>query len=253
MDFVILNEMACEVVEIPGDGNCLFAAISHQIFGHDVNSIMHKAMTMTMREMVTKFIWAHRWDVGLQAQIVHRVNEDYPQLLATTTEQTMTNFTKLISRNGTWGGSETMWAIHRMFNVNIRIYRESGDETVIESANNGSNGEIRVVYRGQAEEWNHYDSFVRMDKMTPSQPAAIVERADSNITPVRIHGGECHIDRIRPDGNCLFASITHQLFRCAIDDMNHVRYTQRLRCRTVKFIRRNLNAIDIHKWLVSIR
>lgn len=42
MDFVMLDKATCEVHEIPGDGNYLFGAITHQLCRYDMHSITYK-------------------------------------------------------------------------------------------------------------------------------------------------------------------------------------------------------------------
>lgn len=74
-------------------------------------------------------MWDNRNDADLQAQVIHRLTDEYPNLIGSKIDQSLTNFITLLSQNGTWGGSETIWSIHRIFDVNITILGENGIET----------------------------------------------------------------------------------------------------------------------------
>lgn len=62
----MLKGEACEIHSVRGDGNCLFAAAAHQLFGFEMGSTMHEAMVTTLSEMVVEFIRDHKSNLELQ-------------------------------------------------------------------------------------------------------------------------------------------------------------------------------------------
>lgn len=248
----MLNDTACEVVKIPGDGNCLFGAITHQLFQYEPHTIMYKAMVATLREMAVQFVWNNSFEPDIIAQVISRTNDEFPELTGRNMEQTMVNFARHLSRDGTWGGSESLCALNQLFHMKINIVRENGLTTTIEHENVVNEHVITIVYRGPTNGWNHYDSFQRTDKLSDQQQSQ--QRNDSttqrsDMERVNIHGGQCMVYKTKPDGNCLIAALVHQLFQCEIGDVNHDQYTTRMRIRVVQHIRNRLNERQIQHLL----
>lgn len=51
---------------------------------------------------------------------------------------------------------------------------------------------------------------------------------------------------IQPDGDCLYASITHQLFQIEINSMRHKQLTAELKKKVLEHIKNNISAFELH-------
>lgn len=122
--------------------------------------------------------------------------------------------------------------------------RKNGHTTTIEDENLEATRTIRLVYCGPVNEWNHYVSFCRFDKLytlTLGDTPNPNEEPNSTATPVAIHGGRCYVIEARQDGNCLFSAFAHQMFCCTMNGPIHKRYAVRLRGRVMNYIRERIN------------
>lgn len=165
-DFVMLENEACEVTKIPGDGNCLFGAISHQLYGYRIGSTMHTSMTRTLREMVVEYMQHHCDNVELQMLANTRIETEFPGLEGTTDSESVINLSHAVAQNDTWGDSESFFALCRIFPIKIILRRENGHSATVEDETGCPVRTIYLVYRGPTEDWNHYDSFYRYDTLT---------------------------------------------------------------------------------------
>lgn len=79
MEIVDSAQGQLRVIVIPGDGNCLFSALSSQLFKLDVRSIQHKEKVQGLRKEVSNFIYTHAWEERYRNCIVCRIAEEMPQ------------------------------------------------------------------------------------------------------------------------------------------------------------------------------
>lgn len=165
MDCLMLQSEACEVYKIRGDGNCMFAAAAHQLFGYEIGSVMHTATTQAIREMVVEYIRKNAKDDELQMMIAMRVSEECSWMEGTSMEETVLNYSYVLAQDREWGADESLFAISRMFHANITVYRERGHTTIVEEEDVPPERAIHIVYRGEQGNWDHYDSFYRFDKL----------------------------------------------------------------------------------------
>lgn len=234
-NIIILDKQACSVHKMAEDGNCLFAALAHQIFDLETDSTWLQTMTRTLREMVVTYIGDHANDAAIQFAVQMHIQDEYTSLVNRDTTISTRNFLRLLSQNGCWGGPETLLAIAREFECNILIYRENSVSTMIEGSLNPNNRILRLVYSGPNDAPNHYDSFDRLDVL--SSPNAI-----SRVNTIRTHElvtiyeGKCSVVNVHQDGNCMFASFAHQLFQRDIASREHNQLTACLRRLAVQHI-----------------
>ncbi|KAJ6643610.1 hypothetical protein Bhyg_08573 [Pseudolycoriella hygida] len=139
----------CEVYVVSGDENCMFAAIGHQMFGYDIQSTMHRTMTITLREKVVEYVRNNRSDPIVQAQVTARIADEYPGQQGPTDEQPVLNFSHQLAQDGTWGDEETLSAISKLFRTRIGILREHGTHMTIAHGNATDERMIRQVYSGK--------------------------------------------------------------------------------------------------------
>lgn len=149
------------VATILGDGNCLFAAIVHQLWQYPINSTQHKEATKQLRSKVVEHILANfeSFEFNLKDRVYESKQANQITDMAMECKSYVRN---VLSRNGEYGGFETIVAVCEMFNVNILTFLE--DDVFSFYSTKKIHGEtIALAYRkgfdlnGQPIR-NHYDS-----------------------------------------------------------------------------------------------
>lgn len=157
--------MNIHVMKIKSDGDCLYAALSHQLENLKINSEEHKIRTMNLRQEVVSHI-LENLDFYKQS-IKLRLESENEQLTFScenSDEMCQEYLSKYLSKSGFWGGSETILAISIMFSTNIIIFNEESSFFLATGFNSKYKKVILLAYRiGSMNEdgstnYNHYDS-----------------------------------------------------------------------------------------------
>ncbi|KAK3922162.1 ATP-dependent DNA helicase RRM3 [Frankliniella fusca] len=179
-EIVIVGGGHANVVVMPGDGHCLFAALVHQLYGTLPNSPDFDEKVRVLRQRVANHIRQQlqstdreHWTFVLK-NILQDNNDRYPefeviegQLHKVRLESRIERYLEALSSTGEWGAGETLRAVSEMENVNITVHNEAGGEALVF----GQTGhrELAVVFRLRPVEesddhvlWNHYDSFLSL-------------------------------------------------------------------------------------------
>lgn len=118
------------VTKIAPDGNCLFGAICNQIFKLDVRSRQHSEKVRGLRCEVVNYLRANSRETRVKNCIICRISEDLPQFSGQDYPSQVIAFTDFLSKDGNWGGEETVMAVSNIFKANITIYFERGASIV---------------------------------------------------------------------------------------------------------------------------
>lgn len=106
-------------LSIAKDGNCLFSAISHQLECVKTGSNEHKAFAINLRKKIVEHI-QNNIDQFAQA-LKYRDNSEID------VEPSGSEFISSdLCKDGVWGGTETLLATSRIFEVNIVVFKENG-------------------------------------------------------------------------------------------------------------------------------
>lgn len=123
---VILNDTGCTVEDVLGDGNCLFAATSHQLYGFQVGTEMHRAMTATIRELVIQFLRTNVNKFDIRLLIDDHIKESYEELMRLPYETAAEKFLEILAQDKIWGAEESLTAIARIFQCDVETMHEMG-------------------------------------------------------------------------------------------------------------------------------
>ncbi|CAI5736842.1 unnamed protein product [Peronospora destructor] len=128
-----LADVGCKLHEVKGDGNCLFRALSDQLFG---DQQQHEQV----REKIVNYLEQHRNDF-------EPFMED---------EEKFEKYCERMRENGTWGGNQELYAAARLFQAYIIVHQNqpSARIMVIECDQLKPTRFIHVAYHGE----DHYDS-----------------------------------------------------------------------------------------------
>lgn len=150
------------IATIP-DGNCLFSALSHQLWPNHITSSVHKENIKKLRSQVVEHILKPDNFSIYEFMLHDRVNKS--KIISTDAELTME--CKLfvrhgLSRNGAWGGLETIKAVSTLYDVNVVIINEHKKCNMVRTSNQCKRT-IVIAYRLNSEqEYYHYDSVSDM-------------------------------------------------------------------------------------------
>lgn len=188
-----------ETVKIAKDGNCLFSSIAHQLFAHDINSVMLKKSTIELRASVVNYIQNHFVDFehelkGSVYDVRELEDEKYIELhkIESIDEASKCFLNNYLNRPGIWGGSESLKAITYIHNVNIVIFNENGPVLLVHNSQEQSQRTITVAFRypthvNDANQLrNHYDSVCNISSDDIYKTAKVIsnkvsQRLDTSL------------------------------------------------------------------------
>lgn len=158
------------VAKIDGNGDCLYAAICHQLFHSQVGGKSHIKETATLRANVVNYILEPEnypsFEFSLQDRVYETKTRD--QIEDMTRECKL--YTRLVlSRPGKWGGYETIKAVGEMHHVNILIFNEDDTCYISNKSNQIYDRTIAIAYRkadactDNKVVYDHYDSICDLD------------------------------------------------------------------------------------------
>lgn len=177
---VVADNSRCRVQGIRGDAQCLFAAVAHQMFlscyasqlrqAYDYRSSMAQDLANLYRALAVDHIRKNLSSAFIEL-ISHRVNEEFPELCCLDTVTKCSRFLDLLSDNGTYGGSESVLALAHVLGVNVELFRENGDTSMVSCDDCVATSTLRLVLRRPVNGRSNFDSFLRF-VFGPSMPSA---------------------------------------------------------------------------------
>lgn len=115
MDFNF-NRHHIQIVKIPGDGNCLFSAIAHQInnlFGITFNHTM-------VRYDLVKYIEENKKEERIWLALLNNI-QDVPDNTGISAEDKIEHYIRNLYTDGIWGGEDILIAASEYYLVNVHI------------------------------------------------------------------------------------------------------------------------------------
>lgn len=161
MDYIISKNISTtlKLSKIAADGNCLFGALSHQIFGWKIGSKDHRLSTSELRDACVKRI--------------KDKFEEYESWFKGTVDDCTENECKFylnfcLPKDGCWAGSESIKAISDIYKINIIIFNENDTFYFHHNFNPDYTRCVAIAYRKyhdtkSMKDRNHYDSVVEMN------------------------------------------------------------------------------------------
>lgn len=169
MKFNLKNQdRSITVVETSRDGNCLFSALAHQLWPNQITTSVHKQNTKKLRKNVVEHILKedkfHLYENILRDRIER--DQKFESATSVTTECKL--FVRHgLSRQGNWGGLETIKAVSNEYCVNVVVVNECGPCNMITGSNDYKHSLV-IAYRlgtntDGCTAYNHYDSVSDMN------------------------------------------------------------------------------------------
>lgn len=150
--------MNINILNVKGDGQCMFLSSSHQLECVKVDSEDHNRLTTNLRKNVVKQIVGNveRYRQALKFRFRNKGNEDLDGACKEFVSTDLVN-------ESYWGGSESLLAISDIHNVNILVFRENGPFYLATGFNPEYERTIFLAYRGTVKKdgtcnYDHYDT-----------------------------------------------------------------------------------------------
>lgn len=165
-------EISGNVSHCKANGSCLFQAMAHQLHLEKFNSVKQNKSVKKLREDVVALIKgdSDAYKLQLNNTIYERMSKkeldkirnlsknDLNDLLATERQKFIND---LLPKPKTWGGSESMLAVSKLYKVNIFVFCEDNNMFYYNNFNLQYDRTICIAYRcGRT----HYDSLTSLEQ-----------------------------------------------------------------------------------------
>lgn len=163
-----------DLVDIPGDGNCLFASIIHQLNTRGVNT--SKLNTQSLREQIADYISKH-WDGGEDGIIFKNFIEEEdqreagiepPKDLKDFPLEDKQKYINHIKTDKIWGNQASIIAASKILNINIAIKTKEGGAHNLTFAAPNNPQERPTIYLWHQPEVHYSSYFAKNDPCNPN-------------------------------------------------------------------------------------
>lgn len=150
-----------KIATIAPDGACLFGSITHQLFGHKINSREHTDATKQLRKSVVEYISRHysSFKFALKGRVYDEINLTQ---ITDLDKECKNILEKYLPLNYYWGGTETLKAVQEMYHVNILIFNEHGTCRFCKQFDEANERTLILAYKltnlKDHDHYEHYDS-----------------------------------------------------------------------------------------------
>ncbi|KAK3917648.1 OTU domain-containing protein 2 [Frankliniella fusca] len=183
MEVVNTFKGECLVQVMRGDGDCLFAAITHQLFNPIPYSEDHKKQIREAREKSVKFLKENLDKPDIKYTLTTYLNQNSSKEI-----ESIESLLERIENGDEWGGEECIYALSNAYNCSITVHQESRDELLVRPLIYNPKGSLKVeiVYRlpklMENESRNHYDSLISLNEGSRIAKNVSDEESDTDIT-----------------------------------------------------------------------
>lgn len=177
-----IGEFSLWLQRIPGDGNCLFGSLVHQIMGIHPEESTFSAAVSQVRASIVVYLRNNfsRYWAYLVPFAEDFVKQDFVDVY-----DRVWKYLELLAQEGFWGGEDCISVACDLYNVSITVWDER-TARIIEYPNKSlSARKIAMYYTGA-----HYDSvlfFARIDRQKPERSVDI-PRAGHGLKVVPFYG-----------------------------------------------------------------
>lgn len=150
----------------------------HQLFGNKIDTVEHKNAVIKLRKDVVEYIEKHLSD--FKQALKGRILSIKEEKCGKQTKIEVGNFEKeakeflenSLSKNGFWGGAESLKAVSLIHECNILMIRERETVHFTNGFNTNLGKTAIIAFRynkafgkvaNSGETWNHYDSVVNIN------------------------------------------------------------------------------------------
>ena len=154
-----------KVAKIRPNGACLFGALTHQFFGHKIDSDEHERATKQMRMNVVNHISSHysSFQKELRGRVYAEIN---PKSIKDMEKEIKVILNDYLPLDHYWGGAETLKAVREIHQVNILILNERGTCQFFYNFKEEYKRTLILAFRLEdktlveinLDSYNHYDS-----------------------------------------------------------------------------------------------
>lgn len=177
---------ATKYCKIPGNGDCFFLSIAHQLHNVVIGTEEHEQKALQLRQMVVAHIKqpenfsSYLHDLKNRIQIPKKASD------SEINEACIIFLDNKLSKSGTWAGMESMRAISEIEKVNVVVLNDDGTSHLPSHFNKEANKCVMLLFgsaTGKVAKTNmdrlHYDSIVGMDLSRISMMAKEITDAET--------------------------------------------------------------------------
>jgi OTU domain-containing protein 5 len=164
----LLLEKDLIIVDVESDGNCLFRAVSHQLYG-----------TTEHHGIIRRYVYDYM-----------SIEREYFSQFIVGGLEGFDEYLRYQTQNGAWGDDCEIQAISEIYNRPVEIYAYANTPMRTFHENEGEGRPMKLAYHGQS----HYNSITSKDKHTP-----LIDASPGSVEATAIQRARSGIDRIDRD------------------------------------------------------
>ncbi|KAK9488458.1 hypothetical protein V1527DRAFT_458015 [Lipomyces starkeyi] len=168
-EFPLLASQGLYASAITGDGNCLFRALSDQLYGSpESHTHLRTEVVQFLRDNKAQFIsflpaaGAYHGSSGASRKSARRAVNG-PSSDRQPTEKKWESYLETMSKDGVYGDNLEIVAFAKRFNVDVKIHLADFAYVVSGESSNEDNGILRKVLHIAYHQWEHYSSIRNVD------------------------------------------------------------------------------------------
>lgn len=185
-EFPLLKDLGLTTLDIDADGNCMFSALSHQVYGHTRKAFhIRIAVVNYLRDHSAEFKHFINYDGERRSpsrgctrgrgrySSTSPTREDVELKVNATWERYLSSMAK----QGEWGDNLTLRAFALAFNRSVRIYQKESEQVI--SADDECHEMVRIAYH----DWRHYSSVVTIPTNFTPNSRRFSNTASPSVSP----------------------------------------------------------------------
>ncbi|KAK9354533.1 NADP-dependent oxidoreductase domain-containing protein [Lipomyces doorenjongii] len=168
-EFPLLASQGLYASAITGDGNCLFRALSDQLYGSpESHTHLRTEVVQFLRDNKAQFIsflpaaGAYHGSSGASRKSARRAVNG-PSSDGQPTEKKWESYLETMSKDGVYGDNLEIVAFAKRFNVDVKIHLADFAYVVSGESSDEDTGILRKVLHIAYHQWEHYSSIRNVD------------------------------------------------------------------------------------------
>lgn len=198
------------VQPVPKDGNCLYSALAHQLYGLTPRNSLFPVYRDLLRANAVREL-RNRPDLYQDTLEIYAADVPGNSPL----DHKVKLFLRKLEALGSWGGEESIVALSNFHSTRIYIHQNNATLSYFPTVAEPTT-ECHILYRGSRNQRNHYDSVYCVRRASSILTAPVGRRVEI-IRPTD-RSPQLEVCTLKDDQASLMSAVLHQLTRTEVGE-----------------------------------